>query len=153
MKYHQKYGKQGVSIIYYLRQETLHTTKARLRSGLEDAYSPLLTKWIFHWPPTTGELHLNPLLPRSTFQINRIQPEIEKILRQNPNGFRKNRSAACQILTVQRIIDGVRTKILKQVSFSLTSLELWLCASRKNGRNSNVIQNSRENNRNHYGVI
>ena len=143
MKYHQKYGKQGVSIIYYLRQVTLYTTKARLRSGIEDAYSPLLTKWIFQWPPTTGELHLNPLLPRSTFQINRIQPETEKILRKMRMAFWR----------YKELLTGWGQKILKQVSFSLTSLELWLRASRKNCRNSNVIQNSRENNKNHYGVI
>ena len=81
---------------------------------------------------TTNYRETNPLLPRSTFQINRIQPEIEKILRQNQNGFRKNRSAACQILTVQRIIDGVRTKNLEAgflfVDFFRT---LTLCIEKK----------------------
>ena len=42
--------------------------------------------------------------------FNRIQPEVEKILRRNQNGFRKNRSTVSQILTVRRIIEGVKAK-------------------------------------------
>ena len=44
---------------------------------------------------------------------NRIQPEIDKILRPNQNGFRRNRSTTGQILTVRRIIEGVREKNLE----------------------------------------
>ena len=44
--------------------------------------------------------------------LNRIQPEIEKILRPNQNGFRKNRSTVGQILTVRRIIEGISSKNL-----------------------------------------
>ena len=44
--------------------------------------------------------------------LNRIQPELEKILRRNQNGFRKNRSTVGQILTVRRIIEGVKSKNL-----------------------------------------
>ena len=47
--------------------------------------------------------------------LNRIQPEIEKILRRNQNGFRKGRSTVGQILTVRRIIEGVRAKNLQAV--------------------------------------
>ena len=45
--------------------------------------------------------------------LNRIQPEIEKVLRKNQNGFRKNRSTVGQILTVRRLIEGVRAKNLQ----------------------------------------
>ena len=38
-----------------------------------------------------------------------------KILRRNQNGFRKNRSTIGQILTVRRIIEGVRAKNLQAV--------------------------------------
>ena len=41
---------------------------------------------------------------------NRIEPKIEKILRKNQNGFRRNRSTTSQILTILRILEGVRTK-------------------------------------------
>ena len=42
--------------------------------------------------------------------LNRIQPEMEKILRRNQNGFRKGRSTVGQILTVRRIIEGVKAR-------------------------------------------
>ena len=51
----------------------------------------------------------------SSMLINRIQPDIEKVLRLNQNGFRKNRSTVDQILTIWRIIEGVRTKNLEAV--------------------------------------
>ena len=47
--------------------------------------------------------------------LNRIQPELERILRKNQNGFRKNRSTEGQILTVRRIIEGVKARNLPAV--------------------------------------
>ena len=44
--------------------------------------------------------------------LNRIRPEIDPILRKNHNGFRQNRSTTGQILTIRRIIEGVRSKNL-----------------------------------------
>ena len=41
--------------------------------------------------------------------LNRIQPEMEKILRRNKNGFRKGSSTIGQILAARRIIEGVKT--------------------------------------------
>ena len=43
---------------------------------------------------------------------NRIESKIEKILRKNQNDFRRNRSMTSQILTIRRILDGVRAKNL-----------------------------------------
>ena len=40
---------------------------------------------------------------------NRIEPKID-ILRKNQNGFRRNRSTTSQILTIHRILEGVRAK-------------------------------------------
>ena len=51
----------------------------------------------------------------NTLLFNRIQPVLEPILRKNQNGFRKNRSTIGQILTVRRIIEGVRAKNLEAV--------------------------------------
>ena len=48
----------------------------------------------------------------NTLLLNRIQPEIEKVLRRNQNGFRKSRSMVGQILIVRRIIEGVKAKSL-----------------------------------------
>jgi len=54
--------------------------------------------------------------------LNRIQLIFEKILRRNQNGFRKGRSTVGQILTVRRILEGVRSKklpiVLLLVDFS-----------------------------------
>ena len=44
---------------------------------------------------------------------NRIVPQIDKILRKNQNVFRRNRSTTSQILTIRRILEGVRAKNLQ----------------------------------------
>ena len=44
--------------------------------------------------------------------LNRIKPEIDATLRRNQNGFRKNRSTTGQILTIRRILEGVKDKNL-----------------------------------------
>ena len=44
---------------------------------------------------------------------NRIEPKINNILRKNQNGFRRNRSMTSQILTIRRILEGVRAKNLQ----------------------------------------
>ena len=44
--------------------------------------------------------------------LNRIKPEIDPILRKNQNGFRTNRSTTGQILTIRRILEGVKSKNL-----------------------------------------
>ena len=41
---------------------------------------------------------------------NRIEPKIDIILRKNQNGFRRNRSTTSQLLTIPRILEGVREK-------------------------------------------
>ena len=44
---------------------------------------------------------------------NRIEPKIDNILRKKQNGFRRNRSTTSQILTIRRILEGVRAKSLQ----------------------------------------
>ena len=44
---------------------------------------------------------------------NRIEPKIDNIHRKNQNGFRRNRSTTSQILTIRRILEGVRAKNLQ----------------------------------------
>ena len=43
---------------------------------------------------------------------NRIEPKIDNIFRKNQNGFRRNRSTISQILTIRRMLEGVRAKNL-----------------------------------------
>ena len=45
--------------------------------------------------------------------LNWIEPKIDNILRKNQNGFRRNRSTTSQILTIRRILEGVRAKNLQ----------------------------------------
>ena len=47
--------------------------------------------------------------------LNRLRPYIDPVLRRNQNGFRQNRSTSGQILTVRRIIEGVKAKNLPAV--------------------------------------
>ena len=44
---------------------------------------------------------------------NRIEPKIHNILRRNQKGFRRNISTTSQILTIRRILGGVRKKNLQ----------------------------------------
>ena len=43
-----------------------------------------------------------------------IEPKIDNMLRKNQNGFRRNRSTTSQILTIRRILEGVRQKTYKR---------------------------------------
>ena len=42
--------------------------------------------------------------------LNRIEPEIEKILGKNQNGFRRNRTTTSQISIIRQILEGIRAK-------------------------------------------
>ena len=44
---------------------------------------------------------------------NLIEPKIDNILRENQNGFRRNRSTTSQILTIRRILEGIWEKNLQ----------------------------------------
>ena len=53
--------------------------------------------------------------------FNRIQPEIDPLVRKNRNGFRPGRSTVAQILSLRRLIEGVqsnnRTAVITFVDF------------------------------------
>ena len=44
---------------------------------------------------------------------DRIEPKIDNILRENQNGFRRNRYMTSQLLTIRSILEGVRAKKLQ----------------------------------------
>ena len=50
---------------------------------------------------------------------NRIEPKINNILKKNQFGFRRNRSMTSQILTIRRILKGVRAKNLQATILSV----------------------------------
>ena len=47
--------------------------------------------------------------------LNRIQPYIDPLLRPNQNGFRSGRSTMAHILTLRRLIEGIKSHDLKAV--------------------------------------
>ena len=47
--------------------------------------------------------------------LNRIRPVSDPLLRKNQNGFRQNRSATGQILTIRRIVEGAKSKQLSAI--------------------------------------
>ena len=52
---------------------------------------------------------------------SRIRPKVEQILRKNQNVFQRNRFTTSQILTIRRIIEGIRAKNL-QTTFLFVNL-------------------------------
>ena len=47
--------------------------------------------------------------------LNRLQPYVDPLLRPNQNGFRKGRGTISQILTIRRLIEGIKSKNLEAV--------------------------------------
>ena len=47
--------------------------------------------------------------------LNRIRPHLDPLLRTNQNGFRQNRSTVSQILTLRRLIEGIKSKNLPAI--------------------------------------
>ena len=104
--------------------------------------SSLLTKQNMRWTkgyiflfPKKGELRITKnykditLIAKAakvynTLFLNRIQPEIKKILTKKQNGFRRNRSKTSPILTIRWIIKRVKPKNIRAtppfVDFSKT---------------------------------
>ena len=70
---------------------------------------------------------------------NRIEPKIDNILRKNQNGFRRNRSTTSQILTIRRILEGVRAKNLQA---TLIFVDFRLHSQRKDGTNPTSVQHT-----------
>ena len=53
---------------------------------------------------------------------NRIEPKIDNIFGKNQNGFQIKRSTTSQILTIRRILEGIRSKPYSQQYYLLTLL-------------------------------
>ena len=68
--------------------------------------------------PRTTELYILPFIASNDYNallLDRIKPDIEKILRENQNCFLGNRSTTLQILTIRRVIEEVSTKNLEAI--------------------------------------
>ena len=78
--------------------------------------------------------------------INCIQPEIEKILRKNPNNYREYRSTTLPILTTSRIIEGVRAKKSQAAELFVVFFGgIWVHTQGKNGANATIIWSPQRN--------
>ena len=73
---------------------------------------------------------------------NRIEPKIDNILRKNQNGFRRNRSTTSQILTIRRILEGVRAKNLQATLIFVDFTKAFDSIQRKDGTNPTSVRHT-----------
>ena len=120
---HQRSIRHQTTTVYARRTRKIITKKA---AGLDEISPEVLktrkypaTPNIFRTLTSITAKICNALL------LNRIELEIEKILCKIQNGFRRNRSTTSQILTISRILEGVRAINLEAtllfVDFSMVS--------------------------------
>ena len=95
--------------------KTLHGDKADIwvRSGLV----PLPKKENLGYADQYRGISLSVIAAKiyNKMLLFRIRPNIEPILRNNQNGFRRKRSTVGQILTLRRLIEGIKSKNLSAV--------------------------------------
>ena len=76
---------------------------------------------------------------------NHIEPKIDNILRINQNGFRRNRPTTSQILTIRRILEGVRAKKPTGDNTICQLYQgLWFHSQREDGTNSTSIRHTKK---------
>ena len=79
--------------------------------------------------------------------LNRIQPEMEKILRRNQNGFRKGHSTIGRILAVRRIIEGIKARQIPATLLFVDFSKAFdsLSPQREDGKDSISLRNTQRN--------
>ena len=82
---------------------------------------------------------------------NRIEPKIEKILRKNQNGFRRNQSTTSQILTILECVRAKKPRGNNIVCWLRQGL--WLHTQRKDGANTTRLRPTQNNRRSHNNAI
>ena len=154
MKYLQKYGRPGNSTTY-----------------CSDIVMPYIIKTIDGWTKGCIFLFLNKdnlglaknyrgitltsIADKlyNTLQRNCIEPKIEKILWKNQNGFRRNRSMTSQILTIRRILEGVRVKNLEATILFVDFSKALNSIHREDGANTTRPRPTQRNRRSHNNAI
>ena len=85
---------------------------------------------------------------------NWIETKINNILTKNQNGFRRNRSTTSQILTIRRILEGVRAKNLQAtILFVDFTKALDFIHREENGTNSTSIRHTKRDRRSHNDFL
>ena len=79
---------------------------------------------------------------------NRIEPKIDNILRKSQNGFRRKRSTISQILTIRRILEGMRAKKpIGNITICRLYQCLWIHSQREDGTNPTSIRPTKRDRR------
>ena len=94
------------------RTQTRSINRIALRAGKKGARPAEVGALASVFEKSATELKLKFKIYNALLR-NRIEPKIDNILRKNQNGFRRNRSTTSQILTIRRILEGVRAKNLQ----------------------------------------
>ena len=84
----------------------------------------------------------------NALQRNHIEPKIENIFRKNQSGFQRNRSMTSQMLTIRRILEGVKKggkKIRGSNIICRLHQGLWLHTQRENGANTTRLRPTQRN--------
>ena len=121
MKFPQKYGRPGNSTTYCSVMQFIIKNILHCNAVYNQKVSDRRMKRCILPFPKKGDLGLAKNYRGITLTSiaakiynallrNRIEPKIDNILRKNQNGFRRNRSMTSQILTIRRILEGVRAK-------------------------------------------
>ena len=94
---------------------TLNGDKPSLWS--ESGIIPIPKKGDLSKPTNYRGISLTPIASKvyNKLLLNRLRPYVDPILRPNQNGFRQGRGTLSQILTIRRIIEGVKAKNLKAI--------------------------------------
>ena len=108
MKYLQKYGRQRNSKTYCSNTVYNQNTKDRWKGCI----LPFPNKGDLGFAKNYLGITLTSIAAKiyNGLLLNYTKHETEKILRKNQSGFRRNRSTTSLILTIRRVLEGVRAK-------------------------------------------
>ena len=114
-RFPQKYGRPDNSTTYCSDTATKSIIKIRLTDVWRDASSPSSKKGDLGLAKNYRGITLTSIAAKiyNALLWNHIEPKMDNILRKNLNGFRRNRSTTSEILTIRRILEGVRAKNLQ----------------------------------------
>ena len=114
-KFPRKYGRPDNSTTYCSDNATQYTIKNPIDRWMKGCILPFPKKGDLGLAKNYRGITLTSIAAKiyNALLRNRIEPKIDNILRKNQNGFRRNRSTTSQILTIRRILEGVRAKNLQ----------------------------------------
>ena len=105
-----------------LQQELLEMCNSVLNGDKPDIWShsgiiPIPKKGDLSDPQSYRGIALTPIAAKiyNRLLLNRIRPQIDPLLRGTQNGYRKGRSTQSHVLTLRRVIEGIRSKNLPAV--------------------------------------